>query len=406
MNLVKLLSTESIPKELAFPEGEYIERLRRVRAGMESDNLDVLLVTSMPNLAYLTGYHTVAPNSYAICVVPRIGQLLLHLPEMEAPCALLSTNVTDLVTDGTWGSYLDAISHLAQVLAERGYHNKRIGVEARKAATFGAATIDGASYSHLKKCLPEAEISDATSIVLDLRLIKSPAELVQIRRAGEMTWKGIEAALAVAAPGKTDSELVAAAYTATIKAGSDRLCNQPMVLTGRRTGWGPHVPNKQVVLNVGDPIHIETSGCSNHYNAPMMRAASLGNPPAQVRQLADVSCAVMEILLESLRAERTAHDVATAAKKPFSSMGDQLHFFGSFGYSVGLSVPPGWTTEAPWYIAEGNHRPLEVGMVFHLIAAAMMPGRCRIAFSETVTVTQSGYELLTSGIGRELSVCG
>ncbi len=406
MQLAESLSKVSMPKELAFPEAEYNARLHAVRTRMDAENLDALIVTSMPNLTYLTGYDTVAPNSYAICVVPRTGQLLLHVPEMEVPCAVLSTNVTDLITNGTWGSYLDAISHLANVLAERGYHNKRIGVEARKAATFGAATIDGESYLHLKKCLPEAKICDATSIVLDLRLIKSPAELAQIRRAGQMTWKGIEAALTFAAPGKTDSELAAAAYAATIGAGSDRLCNQPMVLVGRRTGWGPHVPNKQFALSAGDPIHIESSGCSNHYNAPMIRAASLGEAPDQVRRLADISGAVFELVLERLRAKRTAHEVAVTAKKFLSSKGDQPYHSGSFGYSVGLSTPPGWTTEAPWFIVEGNDRPLEVGMVFHLIASAVIPGQYLVAFSETVTITQSGCELLTPGKGRALFLCG
>ncbi len=405
MPLIDMLTREPVPREVAFPESEYRERLRKVRARMVADALDVLLVTSMPNLCYLTGYDTVAPNAYAVGLVPLTDAITLHLPEMEVPCALLATHVTDLVVHGTWTGHRDAASHLAALLRERGYGSKRIGIEARKASSFGAATMDGASYLRLKELLPDAEIQDATDLVLDIRLIKSPAELAYMRRAGEMTWEGVQAALAAAAPGRTDNQLVAAAYAAMVGHGSDRLCNQPMVLTGSRTGWGPHLPNKRVALTGGDPIHIECSGCYERYNAPLIRGASLGEPPGDVRRLADVSLSVLELVLEHIRAGRTAHEVAVAARKGLPSTAGGMHFFGSFGYSVGLSLPPGWTTEAPWYIAEGNDRPLEVGMTFHLIGAAALPGRYRVGFSETAAVTETGLELLTPGLGRELTVC-
>ena len=51
-------------------------------------------------------------------------------------------------------------------------------------------------------------------------------------------------------------------------------------------------------------------------------------------------------------------------------------------------------------------RPLKEGMTFHVIASMMKHGEFGLGVSETVLVTKTGHEPLTTEIGRELFVKG
>lgn len=402
MELLEALARQVIPQEMAFPEEEYLGRLGKVRSRMVEAGLDVLLVMNVPNICYLTGYQTVVPSTYIVAIVPLRGEVTLHLPNWEVPCALLTSRVDDLAVL-PWHD-LDKMSHLADALKVRGLHDKTIGVEAGKATTFTTGAMDARSYLRLKALLPEAEFKDATNLVLDVRAVKTPAEIECMRIAGELTFKGLQAAFAAAAPGRTDGDLVAAAVAAMVGAGSELMSIDPMIMTGYRSGWLPHVMYRRTPLSVGDPIYMACSGCYRRYNAPMMRSASVGESPDPVKRLADASLATLGLLIENIRPGRTAHDVAMEAKKGLASVGDEAYFHGSFSYSVGLGLPPSWS-DAPVYITEGSDRVLQPGFTLHLPICLMVPGRYGVGFSETVAVTETGCDVLTPGRDRRLVIC-
>ena len=401
MRLVEEFSKLEFQKELAFSEAEYRGRLDQVRVRMAAAGMDVLLITSTPNICYLTGYQTAVPSAYAVAIVPLNGEVALHVPNMEVPCALLTSWVKDIaVLD--WYE-LDRTSHLVEILTERGFHEKTIGVEAGRATTFAGGAMDASSYLKLQALLPEAKLADATYLVLDVRLIKTPADIACMRKAGELTWKGLQAAISVIAPGKTDNEVIAAAYAAMISAGSELMSIDPMIMTGHRTGWAPHAMYKRIPLETGDAVYMECSACYQRYNAPMMRSASVGEPAEGVRRLADACLATLELLFENIRPGRTGHEVAMKAKKGLAPVERLAYFHGSFSYSIGLSFPP-WWSDAPLYITEGSMQVLKPGMTLHLPIYLVVPGRYGVGFSETVAVTEEGCELLTPGKNRELVI--
>jgi Xaa-Pro dipeptidase len=55
-------------------------------------------------------------------------------------------------------------------------------------------------------------------------------------------------------------------------------------------------------------------------------------------------------------------------------------------------------------VHKGEPTVLEPGMVFHFPPAMRMPERFAVGFSETVTVTETGCEVLSS-FPRELAIC-
>jgi len=48
----------NLPAEMAFSRTEYAHRIATTRAAMDAPGLDLLLVHSLPDICYLTGFQT------------------------------------------------------------------------------------------------------------------------------------------------------------------------------------------------------------------------------------------------------------------------------------------------------------------------------------------------------------
>lgn len=397
-----LTSAGLLAPELVFPVEEYDRRLAAVRERMREQGIDLLLVSNTSNWAYLTGYDTTMPSCYGTGLLPVEGGLAVHTAELEVPCVLHNSRVSDVIVY-EWYDARSTAEQLADALSERGFDGKTIGVEMGYPETFAIGAYDTKSYLTLKEKLPRASFVDATHLILDVRVLKSPAELDMMREAGRRTWAGLQASLDAAAEGRTDNDVVAAGYEAMIAAGSELMSIDGMCMVGHRAGLGPHMPFKRTTLRQGDTIYLEYTGTYNRYNAPSMRSAVIGSPSEGVRRLADAAVETLNLLIENIAPGRTGDDVARAASKGLEPVKDEMWFHGGYGYSIGLGMQPSWT-EAAMYIAEGEERELRPGMCFHLPICIFVPRAYGTGFSESVTVTETGCEVLTPGEARELVV--
>jgi Xaa-Pro dipeptidase len=401
--LAAQLQAAGMPAEPSFEPAEYEARLAAVRARMEAAGLDTLLLTSAPNLCYLTGYETIMPTCYAVAVIPLEGEAILHLPEEDIPCALLTGWVREFEFFD-WAQPLDAAGQLAELLRARGAAGGTIGVETRPVETYAYGAMDAHTYLRLAESLPDATLVDATDLVPEVRVRKSPAELEWMRRAGSLSQLGTRAAMGAIAAGATDNDIAVAAYSAMVGAGSELMSVDPIVLVGRRGAFAaPHATHKRTPLRDGDAVQVELSGAWLRYNAPLIRSGCLGEPSPELQRLADASMRTVALLLENIRAGRSGDEIARAAEPGFDDADPRTSFHGGYGYAVGLAFPPTWT-EAPVYVARGIERELEPDMTLHLPIWTWIPGEFAVGFSETVRVTEDGCELLTPGEEMELVI--
>lgn len=397
--LYESLLGQDFPQELAFPKETYAGRIEATRTAMTSEGLDALVVVHNANQAYLTGYDSHMSPSYAVTVVPADGPLILHCAELETPPALLHSVVDDIrIFD--WTRARTTAEDLADVLREIGVAGGRIGIELRNDENFTMGAYDAASWLTLRRELPEAEMVDATHIILDQRLLKTPEELDLMRKAGEFGWAGISAAIEATHAGCSENEIAGAAYNGATAAGSELMSIDPMLMTGRHTGFVPHLPYRRRTVNEGDMVYLEMTGTFWRYNAPCMRSWVVGRASERQERLADAAIDVLETLMAEARPGRTGHDVAAVAAGRWKQV-PGVHFHGGYGYAVGMCVQPSWCEQAV-YLAEGADRELEPGMTFHLPIICCYPGELGVGFSETVVITETGAEVLGPGLDREL----
>lgn len=107
--------------------------------------LDVLLVSNTANWSWLTGYDTTMPSCYGVGIVLADGSLALHTAELEVPCALANSVVSDVIVY-QWYDARSTAEQLADALLERGARGRRIGVEMGYPETFGPGAYDARSF--------------------------------------------------------------------------------------------------------------------------------------------------------------------------------------------------------------------------------------------------------------------
>ena len=374
-----------IPQEMAFPKAEYTHRIEKTRAAMDDPGLDLMLVHSLPDICYLTGFQTPLSDWYHCLILPREGVPVLQVcdPELAAMHSYIDT-----VLPVSWESMDSAPAQLTDYLRSIGVERCRIGVQRRRPG------LNPDTEMHLRVALPAASFIDASDLVPAVRAVKSDAEIVALRTAARLSTLGMEAAVRSIHAGSSENEVAGAAAQAIIAAGGEYFAIEPIVRAGRRSGV-THATPKRSLIQAGDPVLMEIGGVFKRYCAPLLRTAVIGPPSARLRHLADTSLAAMDRLFDYLRPGLTAGEIASAAMGSPEGHDAAVKSRGYFGYSVGIAFPPSWV-ERSIEIAVGRDDVLLPGMVFHTHRALRIPGVVGVGFSESVLITEKGYELLTA----------
>jgi Xaa-Pro dipeptidase len=385
-----------LPQELAFPVDEYEDRCRRLREAMREPGLDVMLVHQPPSVFYFSGNENLHVYDNECVIVPREGEVSLLVPQGDLSRARLTSWVRRIETFPPGG---EAGQVLARMLAGQGFQRARIGAEKRVAR---AACLSVHTYETLRAALPEAQIVDASGLPERVKLVKSPGEIACLRKAAAFTDAGIRAALGAAAEGRTDNDVAAAAYHAMMSAGSEFLSIPAIVNAGAYTGIS-HSTHKRHRLHRGDVLFLELGGCYQRYSSPCMRSASIGPPTDDARRLADGCLAALDSMHAVMRPGVTFDEVSRAGARGVARAGTDLDWGGDYGYAVGAGFPPHWG-DYTCRIRIGSPMVLQAGMVFHQPIALRLAGRLGVAFSETLLITETGCEPLTT-TERKLTVC-
>ena len=374
----------SIQSMLSFSMHEYDTRVASVRRSMAERGLDALLVHHFPNICYLTGYQSFNNYDYYALLLPLEGEPALILWDSELGNAKVSSWITRTYTFPTRG---DAVALTFTMLNDYKLGKGRIGLE----LTTGNLTVR--SYQRIAAAFPEATFVDCSNLVEEHRLLKSPAEIEYIRQAAALSDSGTEAAVNAARAGGTDQDIAAAAYQTLLATGSEYMCLQPVVCTGMLAGI-PHGNHRRLEVKTGDTILLELSGCIHRYNAPLMRAISIGQPDKTARRMADAILQTLNGVIDAMQPGRAFDEVAAIGERAIARAGDDMIFHHTFAYSVGLGFPPTWA-DCPVTIIAGDQTILKPGLVFHLPISLRKSGTHGVAMSETVVITETGNEVVT-----------
>lgn len=384
---------DDFPFGLPFALEEYEARMARVKAAMETAGIDLLMVTSPENIYWLTGYRTTGYYVYQILLLPLEGTPQFVTSKLEHECvralSWIKTGLTVFMGEDEVAKTLEGFDATGSRISRIGYEERGFWLPPR--------ILDAVRerWGH------KATVA-AGHILEDARRIKSPAEIACIREAARIASAGVRAGLAALEPGLTENQVAGVIYETLMNEGGEHPAGGPYVVTGPRSAV-THMLSERAVIEPGHTVYFEVGGCYKRYSGSHMRMASMGAPSNVAADRAAVSIAALEAMIDTIRPGATSEEVDRAGRGVMARGGIGEEFRHRAGYSMGVAFAPGWGEGLVNDIAEGNERPLEPGMTFHLVPMAGFRGEGNMGFSETVLVTETGCEVLTDA-PRQLHV--
>jgi Xaa-Pro aminopeptidase len=366
-----------------YPEQLYpAERLERVRAAVRAAGLDAVLLTPGPDLRYVTGYDAKQLERLTCLVVPAEGDPALFLPRLELPAAEAAIEL-DLEMIPT-GETDDAFA----LVAGRLEGARTVGLSDRMWALF---------VLRFRDALPGARQVLASSVLRELRMRKTPAEVAALREAGAAIDRVHAQVPGWLKPG-LDERAVASRIAEAILAEGHVHVDFVIVGSGPNAA-SPHHEVSGRVLETGDVVVVDIGGTMpSGYCSDCTRTYAIGAPPAEFVTYYEVLRDAQEAACLSVRPGVTAESVDAAARSRIEAAGYGEAFFHRTGHGIGLE-----SHEDP-YIVAGNAQVLEPGMAFS-VEPGIYPGAHGARIEDIVVCTESGVERLNNA-PRDLIVVG
>lgn len=381
--------------KLHFTREEFDARARRVLSAMHRDRLDALLLFNPESHFWLTGYDTFGYCFFQCLVLAADGRTTLLTRSADLRQARLTSLVADI---RVWADGADAApaAELIRLLGELGLGAKRLGVE------WASKGLDAAHGRALAAGLDErATLVDASHLVARFRLVKSPDELVYLRRAAKLGDEALRAALATAGPGADEAAIQAALTAAVLAGGGDAMANPPIVGSGAYALLcRAHTGRRR--LDTEDQLTLEWAGVCRHYHAAQMRTICIGRPTRRHVELFDAAHEALAACETRLRPGYALGDVYAAHAQVLDGAGLGEHRLNACGYAMGAVFAPSWMD---WPMCHArNPVLLEADMVFflHMILMDSETGTA-MTLGRTSRVTDGAPEHL-SGYPLELLV--
>ncbi|SFT85737.1 M24 family metallopeptidase [Paraburkholderia aspalathi] len=376
---------------LGRASAERAGRVEKVQEICRERGVDVAVFTSPENIYYLAGLDYEGYFCLHALLVPAKGKPVLFARKIETPTILRQATQVQYV------GYADndnVAAAIASKLVEMAGESPRVALQRNSAAN---VMID----APLRAALSTAEFLDSSGIAEEMRMIKSPFEVEQIKSAARISDVMIVAGIGTAGDGVTENTVAAEVYRAMISAGGQSPGFPPFIRSVDRL-CEPHTTWTSRKLTTGDPFLLELSGCIARYHAPMARTAYVGKAPQSARKLSKISNEAHLEALKALKPGVRASDVHAAwkARLDASNVSPRLEHC---GYTVGISFPPTWTGGPGINSLHGASTvPIRAGMIFHLLTWIADNEGNENFLSDCVLVEESGAVFLTK-TSRELA---
>ncbi|MBS1678487.1 MAG: aminopeptidase P family protein [Actinobacteria bacterium] len=374
-----------------FADQEYEERLRKVRASMAAAGLDVLYVTSPPNVFYLTGYDAVwYPWRLPLgCAVVREPERLVFFDwSRHEDYAKLHARADELVLF----EYGDAPAVVARAFGERGLGGATVGLE-----RFGLNPV-GPIVEAVGAALAEAgaTVTAGDWIVDDVRLYKSPAELERIRRAGAAADAAMSELRERLRPGMTELQVSALLTSLLADAGSEVAATPALVCSGPTAWVDTHSFPSARELEAGDTVSIDCCGVIDRYHANLCRTFALGEPDPEAAFLLDAAAGSVGELQRLARLGEGPEVAAAAAERWVHDRVPSEKVWWVGGYSLGIALPPSWVGHT--YLANDGLSKVtwEPGYVSNYETVLVDPkAKFEACAIDTIVMTEDGLEVLS-----------
>ncbi|MBL0172623.1 MAG: aminopeptidase P family protein [Gemmatimonadaceae bacterium] len=346
-------------------------RLGGGREALARADLDALLVSSLPNVRYLSGFS----GSNALLLVTA-RECLLFTDFRYA--TQVADEVSDAVTvriepSSLWTGLWAALG--AQTGVER------VGFE--------SAHLWHRDFQRLLESGARWQWRPTTDHVEMLRERKDPGEIACIARAIGIAQRALAATVPMIRPGLSETQVAGLLEHHLRDEGSEDFPFSSIVASGPRSAL-PHARAGTRMLQTGDWVLLDFGAVRGGYCSDITRTVVLGRASDEQREVYEVVREANARASGALRVGMKGMAADAVAREYIDACGLGEAFGHSLGHGIGLEVH-----EAP-RLAKAADAPLSSGAVVTIEPGVYKPGWGGVRIEDDVLLTDDGPRILTT----------
>lgn len=363
----------------------YLESIKKIQSYLQTNSIDAAFVTTPDNVFYFTGFKSNPHERLLGVMIFKDASPFIICPKMEMPDAKAAgwsgTIIGHQDTDNAWDVLASAVKDSGQSIQSLAIEKSHMTVERLEAIT---------------KRFSSLQINRLDEKINELRVIKSEAELANMRKAAELADYAIEVGCKEIAEGKTELEILNAIELAVKEKGAAQMSFDTMVLSGPKTA-SPHGTPGDRKIQKGDFILFDLGVVYNGYCSDITRTVAFGEPSPEKREVYETVLKAELAAVNAVKPGVTAMELDKTARDVITEAGYGEYFTHRLGHGLGISVH-----EFP-SITGVNEMVLEEGMVFTIEPGIYHPDITGVRIEDDVVVTADGVEVLTK-FPKELQI--
>tara|TARA_B100000700_G_scaffold320503_1_gene417902 strand:- start:333 stop:1550 length:1218 start_codon:yes stop_codon:yes gene_type:complete len=351
--------------KLPFSNEEYNKRLIKLRSIMDKDNLDMIILTSMHNIAYYSGFIYCSFGRPYGCIITE-NKIVTISANIDASQPWRRSHCENIIyTDWKKDNFLKAITSIIdenEIPKNIGIENDHITLEMNE---------------KIQSIFSASALTDISKKLMKLRMIKSKEEIEIIKNGARIADIGGEEIVKNIKEGATELEI---AITGRDKMEKEIAKTYPNAEYMDTWVWfqsgintdGAHNPKTNRKLVNGDILSLNTFPMISGYYTALERTLFLDNVNDESLKAWEANVKVHKRGLELIKPGVKCSDICNELNELFAELGYlQYRTFG-YGHSFGV-LSHFYGREAGLELREDIDTVLEENMVISMEPMILIP---------------------------------
>ena len=383
-------------------EKKYIEeRTKKLKTFMNDNNIDVAIIAKPENVYYLSKFNPILNSHPAFVIVFREGESCLLVHSIRYDHAKTEGEISNVSLYGKWGENvslaMDFIDAIREIICPGKQEKINLAVE-----------LDYLSIGIYNKILSKLDINNVVDISIYIsmqKMVKDDLEIGKIRSAATLADVGTETTIEYLRKGYSEAEACTEGQYAMRKVWHQNFPKEEVAgfgsseggvldtlhcwcMSGGRIAYGCDCPTHYVPKE-GELVLPMTWAKISGYYAENERTLYVKKIDNFLKKVFATIIEARGIVFDILKPGVTFEELYLKAGNVFINNGFEASMPGRIGHGIGLSAH-----EFP-SVTIGNKIRLTKGMIFTVEPGLMSSQWGGVRISDTILVTDTGYEILT-----------
>ena len=341
------------------------KRLAALARKLKDNQVDGIIVTSMSNVSYLTGF--MGHDAWALVLGKRTWLLTdsRYTEQAKTECPVCKI--------------VQRKKNLAEEAANILKRNKSV----KKLAIEDTATL--AVFANIKKHI-KLKFKKTTGIVETIRTIKSDDEIANIVKASKIADASLDQVIKKMRVGMTESDF-AGILDYEMRKRNSVAAFDAIVCFGSNGSRNHHFPGPRK-LKKNDTVLVDFGAVYKGYRSDKTRTFAVGKVNKTFAKAYETVAAAQTAAIKLIADGVALKDIDAAAREVINATQFPAYGHGT-GHGLGLDIH-----EQPFmsHIAQGK---LQAGQAITVEPGIYIPGKFGIRIEDDILVTKTGYRILT-----------